>query len=1502
VPRTFCRLACLCTLIALTGIAVGQGQIDTTAEKPIVRSYPCPVEWLDQVAERLRARFANRGVHVGTDSHTGQLLVVATPATQEMIRRELAALGVLAQNQHHIEVAHAEAARQDEFLPLVHSRVERVETMLRDLIGPRLRPLRPATASDAQYELVSPSGSSLRLLADRRQKGLQLSGTPSLVGEMTRLIRALDRAGQPTDPQVRVLPLHKANPTKVQQAVEAYRSGYRQGVSFRQNAPSSEYETDRSPVDPNAQGAVVPLYYHAPTSAGSFGQRPRYGHTQLAAFLLQIPEATDGEAPGGNVGGENADPADLQTSEARLRELGTDVEVEALPDLGVIILRGRDRDVAELARIIEEIERLSAETEPAIEIYPLRHVGGEALVALVDQVNQALLGGRQGRVSITPLVKPNALLLIGWGEAVEAAKELIAKLDRPVAPETQLRVFPLRHAPAMAMQTIVQGFFTGRTGLGPRVLVAADARTNSLIVQAAPRDVAEVALMVQHLDRPDSEAVSRVEVFPLKNSLAADTGGVLQAAIDAARGGSTEQKSAILELLTITPEGEQILSSGLLGDVEITPDVRANTLIVSAPAESMDLLATLIERLDAPSAVAQIKVFRVVNGDATAMVTMLQSLLPSTDGMPGPQLPGAEGESSLVPVRFSVDTRTNSIIATGSQGDLNIIEALLLRLDEEEDQQRVNAVYRLKNAPAIDVATAINEFLRSERLVQQATPGVVNPFQRIESEVVVVPEPVSNALIISATPRFFDEIQELVQKLDEEPPQVMIQVLIAEVALGDIDEFGVELGLQDSLLFDRSLLGNLITTVQTTQTSSQGDVTTSTNEIIQAADNMPGYAFIQIGKRVPRISGSGLTQRGQVNTIEMEPVGLILGVTPRISPEGMVVMEIDAEKSELDPVSDGIPVSIAEGTVIRSPSVNLTTAQTTVSASDGETIVLGGLITKSTKKISRRVPFLADIPVISHLFRYDNASELRTELLIILTPHVVRTPEDAERVKQVEAARMHWCLADVQELHGLTGLYGTDDSLLYRIPMIYPDEDPRGVIPRQPQPVEASPFLPDLIPPGEDAPADAAPSAAPFQEESSPPASTLRIVPSLEEATRMQPPPPAAVTPAGYVQPLPYHSSRLAPRDEAPYRRTGFSRRPISRSCISHSEMATINVCNHVMSFIHRQRTLIRCSLAVLLASPFSGCASWDLDPGSFWPISSDEPKVPDRMTEIWDYTVLRQPGQPPVRGFGGRIMFYAEEENKPVLVNGTLTVFAFDAANKDPAQAVPERKFVFLPEKLPSHYSKSKLGHSYSFWLPWDEVGGPPRQISLITRFEATTGESVMSEASRKTLPGLATAPPAGVATRLPPTGNSRALEDRVTQVSHEVPVPEGQSKVPMKTIAIDVPPNFARKMFSANDAEPSTTSPAGSALPVAEGDFSGRATAADERPLNSPAMPSPSTRFPPSRFPARTRPATRPRFAPVERQPLRAAWPSRPPAKPPEAWSDEDAATPATGESGPY
>ena len=276
-----------------------------------------------------------------------------------------------------------------------------------------------------------------------------------------------------------------------------------------------------------------------------------------------------------------------------------------------------------------------------------------------------------------------------------------------------------------------------------------------------------------------------------------------------------------MELMAFNEKGQKILRSGTLNEVQITPNVRNNTLIVSSPRENLDLIEELIRQLDTPASKSQLKIFKIYNSDASNMVQTLRSLIPgSVAASSNLKLPTAPDEISLTPLRFSIDVRSNSILATGSEGDLRIAEALIVKLDESTSSQRTTEVYQLKNSPSVDVANAINQFLQSSRQIDNAAPGSQNPFQELEREVVVVPEPIANKLLVSATSRYFNEIKNLIEKLDEQPPQVMIQVLIAEVILNDTDEFGIEVGLQDSVLFDRSLLGDLLTTSNSTSTST----------------------------------------------------------------------------------------------------------------------------------------------------------------------------------------------------------------------------------------------------------------------------------------------------------------------------------------------------------------------------------------------------------------------------------------------------------------------------------------------------------------------------------------------------------------------------------------------------------------------------------------------------------------------------------------------------------
>jgi hypothetical protein len=173
-------------------------------------------------------------------------------------------------------------------------------------------------------------------------------------------------------------------------------------------------------------------------------------------------------------------------------------------------------------------------------------------------------------------------------------------------------------------------------------------------------------------------------------------------------------------------------------------------------------------------------------------------------------------------------------------------------------------------------------------------------------------------------------------------------------------------------------------------------------------------------------------------------------------------------------------------------------------------------------------------------------------------------------------------------------------------------------------------------------------------------------------------------------------------------------------------------------------RTSILSGLLFLGLGSFSGCTTFigQEKSASVWPWqkSEEKPKLPTRILTIWTDAIHHQAGEKAQRGFGGRVVFYADGE-QPIQVDGTLTIYVFadEPGQESPS---PERKYVFPASELKQHYSKCSLGDSYSVWLPWDVVGGTSRQLTLIARFDSGTGGTVMSDPAKKMLPGLSKRP----------------------------------------------------------------------------------------------------------------------------------------------------------------
>lgn len=169
-------------------------------------------------------------------------------------------------------------------------------------------------------------------------------------------------------------------------------------------------------------------------------------------------------------------------------------------------------------------------------------------------------------------------------------------------------------------------------------------------------------------------------------------------------------------------------------------------------------------------------------------------------------------------------------------------------------------------------------------------------------------------------------------------------------------------------------------------------------------------------------------------------------------------------------------------------------------------------------------------------------------------------------------------------------------------------------------------------------------------------------------------------------------------------------------------------------------RKFAKATLLVILAISMTGChmLKKDDDVERDW-LGREieiEYKTPTKVVAIWSNSVFNEPGEKPVRGLGGRVYFY--DEHTPVQVEGKLSVFLYDDTDKQAEKRQEASKVVhFSPEQIVANYTPSEFGPSYSFWVPWGEVGGERKQLSVIPVFTDTNGQMLVGDQARHLLPG---------------------------------------------------------------------------------------------------------------------------------------------------------------------
>lgn len=745
-----------------------------------------------------------------------------------------------------------------------------------------------------------------------------------------------------------------------------------------------------------------------------------------------------------------------------------------------LIVATSGKSFAIIEGLLKKLDGEKANYSVGFHIVPVQDVDVRQLAPRIERLMRERLtaASRAGEVSnpqdafsIDAEPINNLLIVACSDENLGVIQELIKTLgdeNSRVASASRQEIIQLSRTPAAEAVTSLRQMYVDRE-IARRgqaaVAVNANERLNAIVVSGTENDIAQIRKLIEQIDGADTKMVRVLERIELKSANALEVVNVLENVLGgrpvSGQNGVGARQATRLQFFrdtvkqSIEPVDRKLTEADIDGvirdQVNITPDLRSNSVVVNAPPKIVALIREIIEDLDDNSAGARkIEMFRLRNADARQMAALLQRvfrleqqgnalvLVPNKaqDPQSQQQLPGIGPDAAAIDVAaggisnttvtavpdqrqqlsIAIDSRTNTVIASGTDEYLTLVRDLVTKLDSIEANERVSEVYELKNAKAKDVETTLKAYFGGESSLLRTRLGPEqgdSTLKQLEQEVTIIGDDKSNKLVISTSPRYIKDVRALIEELDASPPQVLIQVLVAEVSLDASGEWGMDakVGPFGGMGWSAGYLGGG-SGVQTALGVPNLSVSTTDFQLLVRALEQQGKlevlsepqilvnnntkAQIQVGENIAIVQGVERTPQGSTRSdVERKDVGIILDVTPSISSDGFVKMEI---KPEISTVSNSVTPISAD---FQAPVINKRTVDTVVTVKDGQSVVIGGLIQSTEEKRKTKVPFLGDIPGVGMIFRTSKNTTRKTELLMILTPRVVMG-RDAKSIQRIE--------------------------------------------------------------------------------------------------------------------------------------------------------------------------------------------------------------------------------------------------------------------------------------------------------------------------------------------------------------------------------------------------------------------------------------------------------------------------------------------------------------------
>jgi general secretion pathway protein D len=479
-----------------------------------------------------------------------------------------------------------------------------------------------------------------------------------------------------------------------------------------------------------------------------------------------------------------------------------------------------------------------------------------------------------------------------------------------------------------------------------------------------------------------------------------------------------------------------------------------NLLLVIDSGLNMEKIISIIEAIDQPSVREEPEIVILKFSSAEVIARILN------EGLGRGRIRAVSGQPVQSEESKAVsDQRLNAVVIFGDKGARDSMRALIKLLDipSPEAQGRIN-VYFLENADATEMAKVLEGIMKSAQSTRQATaaaPGTqpVSPFEAAGG-ISITPDKSSNALVVVASPADYQNLVQVIKQLDKRRKQVFVEAMIVEASMDKLRELGTKwraigrhngepvviggVGSIDSSSVQsivRGLsgltiggMGNYLSVPITGADGTTADITVpgfaalfnlnefkdivnvlSTPQIL-TSDNKE--AEIVVGENVPFITkreSDPTRTLSMFTSIERKDVGITLKITPQITEGDYVKLDIYQEISSVKQESENITISVGPTTTKRS-------TKTSVAAKDRQTVVIGGLMQEKEEETITKVPLLGDIPLLGWLFKSKSKSKTKTNLLVFLTPHIVK--EDATLANIAGAKEMEFAKAERQYVEG----------------------------------------------------------------------------------------------------------------------------------------------------------------------------------------------------------------------------------------------------------------------------------------------------------------------------------------------------------------------------------------------------------------------------------------------------------------------------------------------------